>query len=146
MDSTRCRIAGVIFSIRTPFWRRTGSPYLTTERIMGRWCPGSEGAPFGRRLRDRVKISFARPFVQHFYELGKGRALGGADVVTAGGHAREQAEGVVEAEQFPEAKAGVEMVPGAGGDFGFGNVGTFDDLGGVAADGEGIGHRVDDDR
>src|SRR6185436_17607330 len=86
MSATSCLIAGVMLSTRSPFLRRTGVPYLTTSRII---------------------LSLFGPIAKQAGEVVDRRALRGANVEAAGGHAGEEAEIGLEAEQFAEAKTGI---------------------------------------
>ena len=61
-----------------------------------------------------------RPILQQAGEIGHRGALAAADVKATGCDAGEEALVGRKAEQFPEAKTGIEMIAGASGDFGFG--------------------------
>src|SRR5215475_110884 len=82
-------------STRALFSRSTGVPYLTMDKTM----EASGGGPIAQQGR----------------QVGDSRALAGADIETAGGNPRQQAETGRQAEQFTQAKAGVEMISGTGG-------------------------------
>src|SRR5260221_7523199 len=85
-------ISGVIFSMRSPFWRKAGWPYLTIGRIISR--PGSE------RLRQLIDAG----------------AVAGSDVKAAGADAHQQAGVVFQPERLAQAKARVEVIARAGSD------------------------------
>src|SRR3954471_13013891 len=93
-------ISGVIFSMRFPFWRSTGSPYLLIFRTMAQL----------------FRFLTGHPIPQHLHQVVNGRALCRLHIRAAGCDANENAGFIVEAEQFAEAKPRVEMVACPRGD------------------------------
>src|SRR5712691_3203202 len=66
--------------------------------------------------------------------------------MTAGGHAGKQAALSRKTEKLPKAKAGIEMVAGAGGNFRFRREWSGDDRAAVRAGGHRVRSRMNDDR
>src|SRR5207244_294648 len=124
-------IAGVMASIRPPFCRRMGVPYLTTGNIIG-------------SLVTRHSSLFERPIPQRVRQLRDARALSGADVMAAGGDAGEKAKLGRKAQQLAEAEAGVEMVASAGGNSWFGSERAADERRAVRAGGQSVTGGMDD--
>src|SRR6185503_6639305 len=93
-------ISGVMRSIRAPFWRRTGSPYLRMGRIM----------------RCRGALSHLGPLAHQPGEVLDTRALCGANVIPAAADTTQGAGGIVELQQLAQAEAGIEVISRARGD------------------------------
>jgi hypothetical protein len=88
----------------------------------------------------------AGPALHHGRDLGDGRALGGAHIIAAGGHAGQEAHLVIQAEQPAQAKAGIEMIARPRRDERLGRERPLHHGHFALADGQRVRNRVDDQR
>src|SRR5713101_2138871 len=91
MFAINASISGVIFSTRSPFWRKAGWPYLTIGSIINR--------PVSERLRQLIDAG----------------AVAGSDVKAAGADAHQQTGVVIQPKRFAQTESRVEVIARAGG-------------------------------
>ena len=107
---------------------------------------GDEAAGGFMFERHGGKLRRSAPVGEEGFEVGEGRALGGADVVTAGADAGAEAGFGGATDELGGGEAGIEMVAGAGGDERLGYVRPGNPPRAIAGGASGGFFGVNDDR